>query len=229
MDPSPGRWRTACAGGLAGLVVTALLVPAAFLRTGTPRSAAVGSKAKPPAVAVAQPRRESAPYLKGRLLRREFALRVEVLGSKRAPGEDVEVLHEGDFVSFRVRAARDCHVGVWDVTARKVIQLFPNEYESDNRFDAGEARDVLTAQSRVRASRSAGTEFLHVIASTRPLRPTDAPALRAGPFAVYADGDFRGALRGLELVPEEALVSEVVIPFEVRPRPPADKNHPGGG
>jgi serine/threonine protein kinase len=53
----------------------------------------------------------------GRELRRDFALKVEMLNGRRDPRQDSYSLKVGQLISFRLESDRDCHVGIWNVTA----------------------------------------------------------------------------------------------------------------
>jgi hypothetical protein len=152
-------------------------------------------------------------------LRREFALKLEVLGGRVDPRTRVHQLRVGDYISFKVEAGQTCYVGIWNVTAANVVQLFPNDVERENLLRAGQVHTLLGEATRVRARTAAGLEFLHVLASTRPLRPVDAPTLRAGPFSVFpspaASERCRVQLRDLELVEAGDAASEVLAPLQI--------------
>src|SRR5262249_46606883 len=118
---------------------------------------------------------------------------------------------------FRVEAAQDCFVGLWDRTDSKVIQLFPNDDEPDNRLRAGQPR-LLPGVKTIKARVPSGVEHLYVIASTRPLRPP-AGEKREG-FEEFAGPKQKTrlleALRDMELTDPGEAVAEVILRFEVR-------------
>jgi hypothetical protein len=154
----------------------------------------------------------------GRELHKDFALKVEALGGVLDEEGRVQILKVGQFVKFRVEAAQDCFVGLWDVTDSKVIQLFPNEFEQDNRLRAGQPR-LVPGEKTIRAKVPSGVEHLYVIASTRPLRPPAGE--NRGGFEVF-DGPQEktralAALRDFEVADPGDAVAEVILRFEVRP------------
>jgi hypothetical protein len=165
----------------------------------------------------------------GRLLRQDFALNVRVHGSKpRSDG--VFVLRDGDFLRLELESSRDCYAAILHVSFYWDIKyLLPNRRETDMRLEAGRPRPFPAPGNGkeaygLRQSRSAGTEYLHVIASTHPWQPPEAVAARDGPFAVFRDGgeeSLRESIRGLELVEgktpakDRPLVTEQVVAFVV--------------
>src|SRR5262249_49490322 len=120
----------------------------------------------------------------GRALRKDFALKVEPLGGVLDREGGVQVLKVGQLVEFRVKSAQDCFVGLWDVTESPVIQLVPNDAEPDYELRAGQPR-LLPAEKVIRAKKPSGVEYLHVVASTHPLRLL-AGQFRGG-FEVFAE------------------------------------------
>jgi hypothetical protein len=154
----------------------------------------------------------------GRALRKDFALKVEPLGGVLDPEGGVQVLKVGQLVKFRVESAQDCFVGLWDVTESTVIQLFPNDAEPDRRLRAGQPR-LLPEEKAIRAKKPSGVEYLHVVASTHPLRLL-AGQFRGG-FEVFAEPGEKArmlaALRDMEVVDKGDAMTEVILRFEVRP------------
>jgi serine/threonine-protein kinase len=176
----------------------------------TPEAAAKPGPEKPTAMPARLP--------DGRELRRDFALKVEVLGGELDPDAGVYVLKVGQLLRFRLVAQEDCFVGLWDVTADKVIQLFPNGDDPDNRLPKGEPRLVPGAKT-IRAKAPSGVEYVHLVASTRPWRQI--PGQRLGPFDVFANpGEKKRcleALRDLDLVDPGEAVAEAIVRLQVRP------------
>jgi serine/threonine-protein kinase len=154
----------------------------------------------------------------GRALRKDFALKVEPLGGELDPKDGVQVLKVGQLVKFRVESAQDCFVGLWDVTESAVIQLIPNDAEPDQQLRAGQPRQ-LPAEKVIRAKKPSGVEYLHVVASTHPLRLL-AGQFRGG-FEVFAEprekARMLAALRDMEVVDPGEAMTEVILRFEVRP------------
>lgn len=167
----------------------------------------------------------------GRALRRDFRLQVEIVGARKEAGRTT--LTEGDAVSIRLNAEKDCYVAVWSVEAEMVVQLFPNDAESDFQLSAGRDRLVPSekapdgsAGKMIRVTPSTGSEFIHVVASTKPL-----PKITGQKFGRYvvvsSEQDrlhWRENVRGMVLVAAEPdaksiAVSEAVIPYQVVPAP----------
>ena len=173
----------------------------------------------PPAVVASGPRHPD-----GRALRREFPLTVTLLGSTFDLATNLHVLEDGQYIAFRIEPSQPCHVGVWNVTASgRIVQLFPNDADPDNQLPAGEVRLIPGNSGKgFRARASTGPEYVHVVASTGPLRLPAAPELRAGPYAVFDSPQeqtrCRTVLRDLELVDLPEAVTEEILHIQVRPR-----------
>jgi hypothetical protein len=172
-------------------------------------------------------------YLKGRKLRHDFPLRVEVIDSAldpdtgkyqltldrtvgRDPKTHVLRLKDGQILRLRVHTAEDAWVGVWDVLEgpNKIYQLFPNRKEPDGLIEGGRARILPRAQDIRARARSEGGESIHVVASTWPFRKLDIPGLRqfTGAYLAHtlleAYERLTTALRDLELVPAQEQLDE---------------------
>jgi len=101
--------------------------------------------------------------------------------------------------------------------------LFPNDYEDDVHLTAGKTRTIPGAVKEdygVRATLSAGKEYLHVVASTRPW------SVRAGeehgPYVVYATAadrqQWQENVRGLTVTGGQGqAASELIVRFMVHP------------
>jgi hypothetical protein len=158
--------------------------------------------------------------------RRDFALKVVLEGGRYDAERKLHLLEDGQFLSLRVEAGKDCYLGVWNVTASgKVIQLFPNDAEPDNHLKAGEVKEIPDhPRTRIKAHTSKGPEQIHVVASTRRWREPE--GRRLGPFAVFdtekEKADWRGLVRGLRELELADLgaqrVAEEVLPIRVLPR-----------
>jgi serine/threonine protein kinase len=200
------------------------------------RTAAWSDEASQKVIASMKPAAPAAVHPDGRLLRGDFALKLEFIGGTRG-SQGETVLTEGDEISIRVEADRDCFVGVWSVEPDSVVQLLPNDAESDHSLRAGQPRvipgepDVPDQERKlIRVTSSKGGEYLHAVASTQPLAPAEGE--RLGPYVVItkpADRTrWQERLRGLVLETarprdERPLaVSEAIIPYQVRPRSGGD-------
>jgi hypothetical protein len=177
-----------------------------------------GRHAEPAPSVVSKPTAFALHHPDGRDLRRDFAVRVELLGGEFDPEAGVLVLKVGQLLKLRLEAAQDCHVGVWDVTDSKVIQLFPNDDEPDNKVLAGKPR-LIPGEKAIRAKAPGGVEYIHVVASTHPWRPI--PGQRMGPFDVFARAEDKKrcleALRDLDIVDPDQAVTEAIVKLQVRP------------
>ncbi len=164
----------------------------------------------------------------GRLLRRDFPLSVEFVGA-RPDSSGWLRLQDGDVIALRISPARNCYVRVWSVQPDTVLQVYPNSAEQDRKWLAGEMRLVPgrstepgAAAQQLRARRSTGFEYLHVLAATTPFTYNEGQQF--GNYAIF-DNEERPAwqyqLRGfvLEKRPDDAAdslqVAEAVIPFQV--------------
>ena len=56
-------------------------------------------------------------------------------------------LRDGQTVHFFIEAGKDVYVGLWNVTDKRTIRLFPNEDEEDNFLPTGTARRVPGSQA----------------------------------------------------------------------------------
>ena len=168
---------------------------------------------------IVHPRQPVSPSV-GHALRQDFAVRCTPLG-QAGPTPESWVLKEGQRIAFRIEADRDCYVGVWHVDPRgNILQLFPNEYDSDHRLVANQPRTIPgDARYAVQATVSEGPEFLHVVASTTPWKAE--AGRQHGPYVVFASPEERSRweerVRGLVVKKDDSpAVSELVLPFEVR-------------
>jgi hypothetical protein len=202
---------------------SAVLVLAAALGVGYNlwhgRQTDTAAPAGPPAV-VRPVTAQLERHPEGRELHKDFALKVEPLGGVLDPANGgVQVLKVGQLIRFRVEAAQDCFVYLWDVTDSKVIQLFPNDAEPDNQLRAGQPR-LVPGEKVIQAMKSSGVEHLHVVASTHPLPRLPAGQLRGG-FEVFAGPQEKTraleALRDLAVADPGDAMTEVILRFEVRP------------
>ena len=78
----------------------------------------------------------------------------------------------GETLRLAVRSNEDAYVTVLSVgTSGRVIQLFPNNYQSDNRIRAGEVLEIPSeaSESRIKVKGPVGTELIKVIATSKPV------------------------------------------------------------
>jgi serine/threonine protein kinase len=158
-------------------------------------------------------------------LRTDFVLTVAMLGEGPG-GQSIALqphadgllrLKPDDEVKFRIKAGKDAYVGVWSVNADgPVSQLFPNENEPDNRFEAGQER--LVPSTRTAAEPSTRKEWIWVQASTKPWKVEKGQ--QEGPFELFkADRarEWARQRRSIQLRPDAAL-AEAVLWYRVEGR-----------
>jgi hypothetical protein len=128
--------------------------------------------------------------------RQDFPLEVELLGGRPAADGTCWLL-EGQRVTFRVKADRDAHVGLWTIGPDgKVVRLFPNAFEPDNRLRGGQARVLPGAGWQVKATLGPGPERVWLLAATEPWDVRRPAAAR-----------------------QKAAVAEQILRYQVAPRP----------
>jgi serine/threonine protein kinase len=199
------RWLPAAAGLAAALPVVAVLF--------------VLAQHSPPPVAPTPPSvAEDLRHPDGRPLRRDFSLKVEPQGGEWDAAKGLHVLKVGQIIRFRVEAPVDCYVALWDVADDEVTQLFPNDEDQDNRLKAGVPR-LIPNEKVVKALEPSAVEYLHFVASVRPLRPPGGQ--KRGGFETFAGAAERdrmlGELRKLGTENPNDAVTETILRFQVRP------------
>src|SRR5262249_53955934 len=124
----------------------------------------------------------------GRPLKRDFSLKVEPQGGEWDAARGVHVLKVGQIIRFKVEAPVDCYVALWDVADDEGTQLFPNDDEPDNRLKAGVPR-LVPNEKVVKALEPSEKEYLHFVASVRPLRRPEGQ--KRGGFETFAGAEER--------------------------------------
>ena len=99
------------------------------------------------------------------------------------------IYKHGDSLSLTVEATEDAYIWVFDTgTSGKVLQIFPNQHETDNFLRAGTPLVIPSSDSKYQliASRPTGQELITVVASKNntPLSQEliDRETESAGPF-----------------------------------------------
>jgi predicted Ser/Thr protein kinase len=162
-------------------------------------------------------------------LRHDFGLRVELLGGREDP-DGLRVFRDDEPVRYHIQTERNAYVGIWTVGPDgTVVQLFPNEYESEHLVPANQPRlvpgnDRYTLDAT--ASPAGKAELLRVVAATRRWEPLKGE--KPGAFVVLPDGGekLEQHLRSIKIRPkpapgraaEEDAVAEVALPYQVLPR-----------
>jgi serine/threonine protein kinase len=199
------RWLPAAAGLAAALPVVAVLV-------------ALTQHSPPPAAPTQPTAVEALRHPDGRPLRRDFSLKVEPLGGEWDATKGLHVLKVGQIMHFKVEALVDCFLTLWDVADDEGTKLFPNDRDLDNSLKKGVPR-LVPEEKVVTALEPSAVEYLHFVASVRPLRPPEGQK-RGGleTFAGTAERDrLLGELRKLGTEDSNDAVTEVILRFQVRP------------
>ena len=105
----------------------------------------------------------------GRPLRHDFPLEFEING--HPVGEHGTVaMTVGDKAAFRIKAERECHVGIWYIDENGMItRLFPREDGLALLVSADDPQTVPGDEDPpIRVTAAQGTEYLHVVAFSVP-------------------------------------------------------------
>jgi serine/threonine protein kinase len=208
--PDTYAWRprsrrpTALIGGAAALAVAAVVLALCLPRLR--KEPAPPPNQDPPPVQA-----RSDPDLPTEL-RRDFGLKVEMIGGKVAQ-DGMHVFNENDKVRFNVQVERDAYVGIWTIDAEgTIVQLFPNKEEPDHLVKAGQPRTIPGEKAVIDATATpAGqSEALRILASTRRWAPLEGE--KQGPFVVLRTPEerqrFEKHLRSFKVRPKEAPVPQ---------------------
>jgi serine/threonine protein kinase len=178
----------------------------------------VGPPGEPVSGPEKQPAGPAEPVLVPKPKHHDFGLKVEIVGS--APGQSGErLLAEGQKLEFRIEVERDAYVGVWNVGPDgSIMQIFPNEFESDHLVRARQPRTVpggaAAEEYELHAAFSGGTEWVWAVASTDRWKPPEGE--RAGPYLIFRTKEQK---RAILLVPTakkaKVAVAEQVLPYRV--------------
>jgi serine/threonine protein kinase len=172
----------------------------------------LGSSGRPPVTEITH-------HADGGALRQDFQINVELINSRRDAASPMYHIAEGKLLSFRVEAQHDCWLGIWyENEEGKMVQLFPNDWESNHLVLAGKPRLIPGENTEygIRAKPSKGPERIYVMASTEQWTPPAGKKL--GPYVVFASPEERQALREFELEAKSKAVSEKIFPIQVDPR-----------
>jgi len=110
----------------------------------------------------------------------------------------------GETLRMAVKSNEDAYITVFNIgTSGRVTQLFPNNYEPNNRIRAGETLEIPSAasESRIKVAGPAGKELIKVIATSKPMAVVPDAYFRsdAGLFRTLTDGT-EGLDRDLQFV-----------------------------
>jgi hypothetical protein len=103
----------------------------------------------------------------------DFDLNVAFAG-QRDIDKDVYRFVEGDLLKIRVESKADAYVGIWYVDKKgNAVQIFPNDFDNDNRLLANQPRIVPNEESLLEMGPTDGVWEVHVLASSRPWKAPD--------------------------------------------------------
>jgi predicted Ser/Thr protein kinase len=214
--PAPRRRRGLLLGAAAALGAGGSLLMLWLWAGGRPKADEPPSPPTEPALSVPELPRE---------LRHDFGLKVQLVGGREGLN-GLRVFQEDEPARFRIEPQRDAYVGVWTIGPDgTVVQLFPNEHESDHLIRAGQPR-LVPGNDRYKIEATptppGKTEVLRVVAATRRWEPLKGEKL--GPFVVLRDGreGLERHLRSFKIRPTgksedaaEDAVAEEALPFQV--------------
>ena len=119
---------------------------------------------------------------------------------------------DGENLVIRFFANRPCFIKVYHIDVnRKTSLIFPNDYYSDNRIEAGKIYSIPDDHYPFRFELGApyGTEFIKVIASTRQFEDIEEA------FSDLGEADGRVMTRGLAVKQRDELRSEEMISYTI--------------
>src|SRR5262245_38530672 len=129
--------------------------------------------------------------------RKEFPLNVELVPVVRTEADGTLIYAAGKPVEIHLTADRDCRVVVWwREPSGNSLQLFPNEYESNNQIKAGEKMVVPGSKKyeiATTASEGKGAERLRVYATTGEA-PQLPPGTKRDQYVAYVSDTEREKL-----------------------------------
>jgi hypothetical protein len=122
----------------------------------------------------------------------------------------------GENVRLTISVNEDANVIVYSVgPTGNVLQLFPNQYQPDNRVAAGRPVEIVGGNTgaRLTASGTPGTELIKVVASSRPVTVVAEGQLQArGPFR-SVEGGASALTRDLQIVANQPTQPDLKVSF----------------
>ena len=119
----------------------------------------------------------------------------------------------GETLRLAVRSNEDAYVTVLSVGASgRVTQLFPNNYQSDNRIRAGQTLEIPSeaSESRIKVKGPVGIELIKVIATSKPVAIIPQAHFESG------GGLFRSLTDGADALDRDLEVVSAKQPKDVR-------------
>jgi hypothetical protein len=112
----------------------------------------------------------------------------------------------GETVKFTVSASEDAYVTVLDVgPTGQVVQLFPNQYQTDNHVFANRPVEIGGGNSgaKVKVAGPVGTELIKIIASSKPMTVVSEAQLQGHGLFRSIDGGAQTVLRDLQVAADQ--------------------------
>ena len=109
----------------------------------------------------------------------------------------------GEMVRLTLQSNEDAYITVFDIgPSGQVTQLFPNQFQSDNKVAANRAVEIGGGNvgARIVVSAPFGTELIKVIASSKPLTIVPAAQLQSRGAFRSLDGGAQALVRDLQVV-----------------------------
>jgi serine/threonine protein kinase len=220
---SPARWIS-----FALLTITLILTLGIFIAQKTSPNSIVNRPASNVPTANPQPkepRRRDPPGLHNATnpVIPEFRLDVALVTDATTRTDGVLLIKEGSELKLSVTAERDCFLGVWYTNPDGgIVQLFPNDYQTDNKIKAGIRIDIPnTGGYAIKTVASTQVELLRIIGSTAPW--TTPTTQKNGPYPVFSSDEelsLTTQIRGLLLKKKpdaRHAMAERIILFHVQP------------
>lgn len=122
----------------------------------------------------------------------------------------------GETVRLTLTSNEDAYVTVLDVgPTGQVTQLFPNQYQTDNRVLAHRGVEIGGASgARITVTGPVGAELIKVVASSKPLTIVSEAQLAQGRGIFRSvEGGVRTVVKDLQVVAEQAAESDAKVVF----------------
>jgi serine/threonine protein kinase len=152
---------------------------------------------------------------------KDFDLKVMMVGDASA-ADGVIRLRLGDPVTFEITPEQTCFIGIWALNENGVVeQLFPNEWDEDNKVQAGQTRRVPSAKveqdKRIYAGPvSRKPERIWIVASEK--KGTDFTGRSKDEFLQFLSSMRDLRIRGARV--GRSGLSEVAVSYQVLPKAP---------
>lgn len=162
--------------------------------------------------------------------RQDFPFQVTVLGQPQ-PSKGVYSFVVEKPIALRLESTRDAYVGIWSLESDGTVrQILPNDYEDSYFVKAGQPR-IVPGNNKYDyiPMLNKQTEHLRIVASTEKWDPVKGE--KEGPFILFRglaaknwDSSQRAVIARERKMPQRGMptaeVSEVILPYQVKPARP---------